>query len=294
MTALDEHTAYTEKVFKTDDGLNLEYRDYPASGETSLFPVICLHGLTRNLCDFEEVAPLIADLGFRTIVPSQRGRGKSEYDDNADRYNPDQYTTDMIGLLDELAIPEAIFIGSSMGGIITMLLSQRQPSRVRAAVLNDIGTELDPVGVTRIMGYVGKAQMFDTWEAAAENCREGNSHAFPNETDDAYWIKFAKRVCRQTVLGQITYAYDLAIAAPTRSAHAEVPNYTEAFKTLSEKPVLLVRGQTSDLLAKTTVDKMMALHPGLLFIEVANVGHVPFLSEVDAWPRIADFLSAIE
>ena len=124
-----------------------------------------------------------------------------------------------------------------------------------------LGIELDPVGVARIMGYVGKAQLFDSWEAAAENCREGNGHAFPTETDDAYWMRFAKRVCRQTDLGNITYAYDLAIAVPTQSAHAEVPNYTEAFKTLSKKPVLLVRGETSDLLARATADKMMAFAP---------------------------------
>lgn len=285
---------FTEHTFTTEDGIELEYRDYVATGEGRSVPVICLHGLTRNMRDFEEVAPKIASLGFRTITPSQRGRGGSGCDYDPSRYNPDQYTSDMIALLDELDIPNAVFVGSSMGGIITMLLSEREPSRVRAAILNDIGTELDPVGVTRIMGYVGEAHTFDSWEEAAAHCRNGNGFAFPNETSDEYWMAFAKRVCRKTVLNRITYAYDLAIAIPTQSAHAQVPDYTNSFSTLRQKPVLLVRGQTSDLLAPTTVEKMKSIHPKLQFIEVENVGHVPFMSELDAWPHVASFLDAIE
>lgn len=283
---------FNAHTFKTTDGLQIEYREYRPSGEFHSIPVICLHGLTRNLRDFEDLAPMIAERGFRAIVPSQRGRGGSDYDPNPERYQPDQYATDMKGLLDALGIEQAIFVGSSMGGIITMLLSERHPNLVRAAVLNDIGIDLDPVGVARIMGYVGLPSAFASWQEAAEACRDGNGHAFPKETSAEYWMKFARRVCQETTSGQISYAYDLAIAVPTQTAHAAVPDYAKAFATLRNEPVLLVRGQTSDLLSVSTVEKMKALHPELEYMEVPDVGHVPFLTEKTAWPRVAAFLDA--
>jgi pimeloyl-ACP methyl ester carboxylesterase len=152
MSLTNDTATYSEETFKCSDGIKIEYRDYESTSYLHRVPIICLHGLTRNLKDFEDVAPKIAALGFRTIVPSQRGRGRSDYDKTSANYNPEQYTSDMIELLDQLDISKAIFVGSSMGGIITMLLSMRQPNRVRAAILNDIGTELDPAGVSRIMG----------------------------------------------------------------------------------------------------------------------------------------------
>ena len=278
---------------RTLDGLTIEYRDYSSGQATDGPTVICLHGLTRNLRDFEDVAPRIAALGFRVIVPSQRGRGGSDYDPNPDNYHPGQYAEDMIGLLDSLKIKKAFFVGSSMGGIMTMLISQTRPDLIIGAVLNDIGIALDPVGVDRIMGYVGAAKSFVTWQEAARACRATNGHAFPLETSPQYWEQFARRVCVEREGGEIEFDYDLNIAVPTQNAHAVVPDFTDAFKCLAQKPVLLVRGETSDLLARETVKAMAAIHPSLEVFEVANIGHVPFLSEPEAWRTLARFLTRV-
>ncbi len=285
-----EQSAFETREHVTDDGLKIEYRNYSPREMASPVPVLCLHGLTRNLRDFDELAPRIASLGFRVIVPSQRGRGGSQYDDDPSRYTPLQYTKDMLGLMNALELGEAIFVGSSMGGIITMLLSEQQPQKVKAAVLNDIGIELDPTGVARIMGYVGKSRSFSSLKLAAIACRETNGHAFPLETSDEFWLNFAKRVCRQTHSGEFAYDYDVAISTPTKSEHAEVPNYANGFASLRTKRVLLVRGETSDLLSNATVEKMKAMHPSLRYCEVPNIGHVPFLTEPAAWADLSDFL----
>jgi len=281
---------YEEKWFATKDGLRLEYRDYEANAPSQITPIICLHGLTRNLRDFEDVSPRMAALGFRVLVPSQRGRGASAYDPDTKNYDPEQYAVDMIGLLKDLNIESAIFVGSSMGGIMTMIISQSHPDLVAGAILNDIGIELDPVGIQRIMGYVGKPALFASWEEAAKSCREGNGHAFPLETSDEFWHRFARRVCHRLASGEISYAYDIGIAAPTQNAHSGVPNYANEFETLTDKPVLLMRGQTSDLLSRETVQKMKYIHPDLSVFEVPNIGHVPFLSEVEAWQRVSEYL----
>lgn len=285
--------AFSTRKYQTADGLEIEYRDYGSDQSRNHPTVFCLHGLTRNLRDFEDLAPRITRLGFRVIVPSQRGRGGSDYDANTENYHPGQYAEDMIGLLDRLEIKKAFFVGSSMGGIMTMLISQTRPDLIIGAVLNDIGIALDPDGVKRIMGYVGQPKSFANWQEAARSCQVTNGHAFPLETDLEYWERFARRVCVQRDGGAIEFDYDMNIAAPTQNAHAVVPDFTEAFKCLAKKPVLLTRGETSDLLSRTTVKEMAALHPSLEVFEVANIGHVPFLSEPGAWRTLASFLTRV-
>lgn len=108
---------FTEGSFATADGPRLQYRDYPAQGVVSGPPVLCLHGLTRNVRDFEELAPMIAGLGRRVIVASQRGRGGSDPDPSPERYNPAIYVGDMLALLTQLGVERAVFVGTSMGGL---------------------------------------------------------------------------------------------------------------------------------------------------------------------------------
>ena len=129
---------FDDRFFETADGLRLHYRDY-GPRETRAEPVLCLHGLTRNVRDFDELAPRIASLGRRVIVASQRGRGESDRDPLAERYNPGVYTADMLGLLDQVQIRRAVFVGTSMGGLMTMIAAVQAPGRVAGAVLNDIG-----------------------------------------------------------------------------------------------------------------------------------------------------------
>ncbi len=282
--------SYQDAMFETADGLHLEYRDYPALGDQDKLPVLCLHGLTRNLRDFEDLAPRIAAQGHRVITASQRGRGRSDWDPDPSHYQPAHYAQDMIGLLDRLKIDTAIFVGTSMGGLMTMVVAALAPSRIAAVVLNDIGPELDPVGIGRIQQYAGRAGEHDSWAAAAAYVREVNEHAFPDETTDAFWLDFARRTHREDPSGRIIPECDPAVGEVIRNASEPVPDLWPLFAALKPLPTLLVRGAISDLLAESTVAKMLQLKPDMAVSRVSQVGHAPFLTEQDAWQALSRFL----
>ena len=162
---------FAEQRWSSPDGLSLYARDYAASGGGARLPVVCLHGLTRNAKDFEAVAPRIAALGRRVIVPDVRGRGLSARDPNPANYHPKVYARDVAGLLDALGIPRAIFLGTSMGGIITMALAAARPKLIAASILNDVGPEIASEGVARILGYAGKGTRIGSWQDAADYLR---------------------------------------------------------------------------------------------------------------------------
>ena len=172
--------AYAERRWTSRDGLNLFARDYAgASGEARL-PVICLHGLTRNSKDFEDVAPIIAGWGRRVIVPDVRGRGQSDRDPNPKNYRPPIYARDVLEMMAALDVPRAVFLGTSMGGIITMTLAALRPKAIAAAILNDVGPAIAPEGVARILSYAGKPVDVRSWDDAADYVRRTNVVAFPD------------------------------------------------------------------------------------------------------------------
>jgi len=275
--------------FQTADGVRIHFREYRPAAVAGM-PVLCLHGLTRNERDFEELAPRIAETGRRVIVPSQRGRGLSDWDSEAGRYNPGVYVGDMLALLDRLAIERAVFIGTSMGGLMTMVAAAQAPQRVAAAVLNDVGPEIDPVGLERIRGYAGVARSAATWPEAAALCRQINGVAFPRERGEAFWMTFARRIFREDAGGRIPLDYDPRIAAglgPTAGPPADLWSF---FDALGRAPTLVVRGEISDVLMASTVDEMRRRRPDLAVASVPNVGHAPFLTEPEAWSALAVFL----
>ncbi len=280
---------FEDSVFETADGLRLHYRDY-APREPVADPVLCLHGLTRNLLDFEELAPRIAGLGRRVIVASQRGRGQSDRDPMTQRYNAGVYTADMLGLLDRLQIGRAVFVGTSMGGLMTMIAAAQAPERLAGAVLNDIGPEVDPRGLERIRRSTGQAKIAADWTEAAAHCRATNGLAFPRETGERFWDAFAHRVFRETGPGRIELDYDLEVSRATLAAPA-VANLWPLFDALGQIPTLVVRGELSDLLEASTVDDMRRRKPDLEAVTVPGVGHAPFLTEPAAWDAVASFLA---
>lgn len=285
---------FTEHMFTTRDGLALEYRLYEPRNLRFEAPILCLHGLTRNLRDFEELAPLLAESGRRVYCISQRGRGRSDYETDPSRYVPSIYSDDVIAFLDTHQIEQAILFGSSMGGIMSMQIAHRAKQRVRAVVLNDIGPVLSPEGIARIMGYVGEQSTLSSWDEAAVACQAVNGDAFPHHQDKAFWLIFAKRICHQKTDGSIVYSYDKNIAVPTKSEHADIPTYWEEFKSLVGIPLLSVRGALSDLLSATTVSEMKIAYPDMRIAIVPNIGHVPFLTEPAALEAIKSFLMDIE
>jgi pimeloyl-ACP methyl ester carboxylesterase len=282
---------YADAWFETADGPKISYRVYPPKGEETGVPVLCLHGLTRNLKDFEDLAPKIAAMGRKVICATQRGRGNSDFDVHIERYNPGVYTQDMLALFDHLGVEKAVFIGTSMGGLMTMVAATLAPHRIVRAVLNDIGPELDPVGIARIRSYAGKTDnQFSDWQSAADAIRSINGPAFPKETSNAFWLEFARKTCRETD-GGLVLDYDPAIAASVAEGGAADIDLWPFFEALKDIPVLLVRGALSDLLMMSTVDAMKTRKPDMNFVSVADVGHAPFLTEPDAWPVVRDFIA---
>ncbi|MEQ8434569.1 MAG: alpha/beta hydrolase [Oceanicaulis sp.] len=283
-------TEYSEHFHTAADSVKTYYRRYPGHGAAQRTPVICLHGLTRNSRDFESVSPRIAAAGHDVIAIDVRGRGKSDHDPNPDNYNPGVYVQDVIGVLDKAGWDEAIFVGTSMGGLMTMIHASLQPDRIKAVVLNDIGPELDPRGLKRIQGYVGGAGPFNSWDEAADAVRTINGVAFPNETGQEFWIAFAKRVCRETESGEIVFDYDKNISKPVQSGDVAPPDLWPFFDALAAKPILLIRGALTDLLSDATVQEMARRSPSMLRVDIANVGHAPLLTEPDAKDAIDAFL----
>ncbi len=281
---------YTDHMFETADGLKLHYRVYPAMAEETGPPVLCLHGLTRNLKDFEDLAPKLAALGRKVISATQRGRGGSDTDPQHERYNAAVYTQDMLGLLDHLGIDAAVFIGTSMGGLMTMITATMAPQRIAKAVLNDIGPELGPEGIARIRRYAGKTDgRFGNWQAAADAIRAINGVAFPKQTGNAFWLDFARKTCREDK-GVVVLAYDKAIAKTVAEGGDVDVDLWPLFDALKDIPTLVVRGGISDLLMTSTVEEMQRRKPDLHMVEVPDVGHAPFLTEPEAWAAIRAFL----
>lgn len=280
---------YTERFISIRDGLRLFLRDYAAGDGEKSTPVFCIHGLTRNSADFESVAPFLSDQGRRVLAIDVRGRGRSDHDRIASRYRGDIYADDILEVLDALKLGPAVFLGTSMGGIITMLLAAKAPERIAGAALNDIGPVVDPAGVARIASYVGKTTSFASWDALIEAIRGTQAAAFP-DADTAFWRAFAHRVAEERD-GRIAFSYDPAIAqAFVSTSGIPAPDMKPLFAALRDKPVLVIRGALSDILAPAGVEAMRRIKPDLDYVEVPRIGHAPTLDEPAVRQALSRFL----
>lgn len=288
-------TAYADRRWTTADGLSLHARDYaPASGPAKL-PVIAIHGLTRNAADFEGIAPLIAAAGRRVLAINVRGRGQSDRAPDPMTYQPAVYAQDVLALLQQTGIERAVFLGTSMGGLITMALAAIRSKVIAGAIINDVGPEVAKEGLARIAAYSGQSVDTPCWADAAAYARRINEIAFPHYTDSD-WDVFARRIFREGTEGAPVLDYDPDIAVPIKAAGAKalVPNLWPMFGRLTKgRPVLLVRGQNSDLLSEKIAAKMRKRAPRMDFVEVPGVGHAPMLDEPEAKAAIFPFLSEL-
>jgi pimeloyl-ACP methyl ester carboxylesterase len=287
---------HTEISFKSNDGLRLFARDYaPASGPARL-PVICIHGLTRNSADFDEIAPWIAAQGRRVLAVDVRGRGQSDYDPDPSHYNLMVYADDIVKLAHDLGIARAVFVGTSMGGLITMTLAMRHLHLIGAAVLNDVGPALSARGLQRIAGYTGKVESVSSWEEAAAYVRGINEVAFPDNTADD-WYHWARRAFTETPSGQLGMRYDPDIGIAIRGGAVKPSSMLArfAFRRLARRrPTLLIRGALSDLVEPEQVALMRATAPAMAYAEVPDVGHAPMLTEPAAQLALRDFLGSVD
>jgi len=285
---------YDERRWTSRDGLSLYARDYPAAGGETRLPVICLHGLTRNSKDFEDIAPIIAGWGRRVIVPDVRGRGQSDKDPNPKNYRPPIYARDVIEMMAALDIPSAVFLGTSMGGIITMTLAAIRPKAIAASILNDVGPAIAPEGVARILSYAGKPVDIRSWDDAADYVRRTNMVAFPDYGAEE-WRRFAGRTFRDNN-GVPVLDYDPAIAAALGKLPGRAALWVAAllFRRLARKhPTLLIRGGLSDIVTARIAARMQRSAPTLQTCVVPGVGHAPMLIEPAAVDAIGKFLRTV-
>ena len=268
--------AYENRYWWSKDGLRLHYRDY--AGPADRPPILCLPGLTRNARDFEGLAARLAGQ-LRVIAVDFRGRGESAYAKDPMSYVPLTYVQDIEALLGELAIDRFVAVGTSLGGIVTMLLAGTARARLAAALLNDIGPDIDPRGLSRIRGYVGKAGSFPTWMHAARAVAEVNA-ATHSDCAIEDWLAMAKRLYRLNSAGRIVLDYDMKIAEPFRVPGNEAgPDMWRALSSLKDIPTLVVRGERSDVLTAATADRMVAALDDATLVTVPGVGHAPLLTE---------------
>ncbi|MEO6094010.1 MAG: alpha/beta hydrolase [Novosphingobium sp.] len=284
-------TEYADRTWSSNDGLKLHFRDYP--GREDRPPVICLPGLTRNARDFSGVAERIAG-EWRVLCPELRGRGDSDYARESASYNPLQYVEDITLLLSDQQITRFVAIGTSLGGLLTMVLAMIDASRIAGAALNDIGPVLERGGMDRIREYVGQGRSFPTWMHAARALEEVHGPIFP-DYQTADWLEMAKRVMTMSSNGRIVFDYDMKIAEPLLEADPDAPppDLWPGVDALAGRPVLLLRGELSALLSQPTFDEMARRLPEAECVTVPRVGHAPTLDEPEAVAGIARLLDRV-
>lgn len=286
--------AFEERRWTSRDGLSLFARDYAGAGGDAHLPVVCLHGLTRNSKDFEDVAPRLAESGRRTLVPDIRGRGLSARDPNPEGYHPKVYARDVLGLMDSLGIARAVFVGTSMGGLITMTISLLRRRVIAAAILNDVGPEVGKEGIDRIVSYAGKSTPVESWADAVAHVRRTVGVAFPDNRDSD-WEILARRTFREES-GRPVIEYDPAIMIPLAKKPPKNRSLIASllFRRMARKvPTLLIRGELSDLLSADIAERMQRAAPAMQRVDVPGVGHAPMLTEPAAVDAMDRFLRAM-
>jgi len=282
--------AAAEYWFDGQDGLRLFSRVYPAPAAAAPV-VLCLHGLTRNSRDFEDLAARLA-ARYRVIVPDVRGRGLSARDPNFNNYQIPVYLADLQRLLAGLGAARVTIIGTSMGGLMGMVLAATQPALIAGLVLNDVGPEVDPAGLARIRGYVGKVPAVRDWAGAVAQVRAVYGSAWPG-LDDARWERIARASYRLDAQGVPQPDSDPLISEPLKDTAKAAPDLWPLWGALAKVRILAIRGAHSDILSAATLARMQREKPDLRVLSVANRGHAPLLDEPECVAAIDEFLAAL-
>jgi len=285
--------AVQETLITSFDGLNLFVRDHeaaPAADRLFETPVVCLPGLTRNSLDFEDFAPRLASMGRRVLCLDFRGRGRSSYDPSwAQNYAPPTYARDVLDIMAAMGMHRAVFVGTSLGGLVSMVLAAQRPTAVAGVVLNDIGPQIEAAGIARITGHPGADTGVADWPAAVAYLRMVNAGVLPG-LDEAGWLRFAQRQFVERPDGRLRPNYDPRISDALRKTSEAPVDLWTLFNALLPVPTLVVRGALSDLLSDEGVAAMRARKPDLETVIVPGIGHTPSLNEPEAVAAIRALL----
>jgi pimeloyl-ACP methyl ester carboxylesterase len=281
----------TSAFISAPDGLRLHARCFGARSAPAL-PVVCLPGLARTAADFDALGQALSSdpsTPRRVIALDYRGRGQSEYDRDPANYNFQVELADVLAVMAALDAARAILIGTSRGGILAMLLAAVRPTAIAGVVLNDIGPVIEPKGLIRIKGYVGKLPQPRSFEEGAEILRRLFDAQFP-KLGPADWLASARRTFRQEN-GALVPTYDVKLATTLEGVDFEkpFPPLWQQFDALKDRPMLVIRGANSDILSPATVEAMRTRRATLETIEVPDQGHAPLLADADTMAHIANF-----
>lgn len=268
--------------FIAADGVQLYFEDQGQG-----LPILALAGLTRNLRDFDHVAPHLSK--FRFIRMDYRGRGRSDWADPA-TYTLEQEARDALALLDHLNLQATAILGTSRGGLIGVGLAAATPDRVLGLCLNDVGPVIGADGLAKIAAYVGIAPFQRTLaEAAQARAKLWTDFEGVPETR---WLAEVTNQFEETEAG-LELRYDPALREGFLAAIEAPPQLWHFFEAAAQKPLALIRGANSDLLTKETADKMSARAPGMIRADIPGRGHVPFLDEPEALSVIQAWIEAL-
>ena len=287
---MSDSSSFRGQRWDAADGLELYSRVYDADPAGAL-SVLCLPGLTRNSRDFEALAPHLARR-YRVVCPDLRGRGLSARDPQWRNYHPGIYIGDIERLMDVLELQRVAIIGTSLGGLLAMLLAAALPRRVVGIVVNDIGPEADPHGIERVRSYAGKLPPVRTWEEAIAQHRRVNGEAWPGLTD-GQWAVLTRRCYREDTSGLPVFDYDPRIGELIRAAPAVPTDLWSVFARLSAMPMLVIRGELSDILSPSILERMQREKPDLESLTVPGRGHAPLLDEPEEIAAIDRFLERL-
>jgi pimeloyl-ACP methyl ester carboxylesterase len=260
-------------------------------------PVVCLPGLARSVADFDDLAAALASdpQAPRYVVAlDSRGRGRSDYDRDPSHYNVAVELADLLTVLTALGIARAVLVGTSRGGILTMLLAAARPTAIAGCVLNDIGPVIEPQGLVRIKSYVGKLPRPASFHEAADILRRMFGTQFP-KLDDDDWVAFARRTFKEDG-NRIVPDYDVRLATVLQDVDLDrsLPTLWKEFDALASVPVMVIRGGNSDILSAATVDAMRSRRDRLEVLDVPDEGHAPLLREAQLIGRIREFVAACD
>ena len=279
---------WTDRYWNSANGVKLHYRDH--DGNRDRPPILCIPGLTRNARDFEPVADRFAG-EWRVISIDLRGRGGSAFDPDPANYKPMVYVADILKMLDQLGIADAVFVGTSLGGLCTMALALTDRERIAGALLNDIGPVVDMAGIDRIAGYVGKEARFAGWDEAIAQVAERTVDVYP-DYGPAEWDRFVRRMAREDGT-DVVFDYDMRIADNFERA-ATAPEIWPLYQALDGRPVTILRGELSDLLSAEVAERMATVIDDVELVTVPRVGHAPSFDEPESIAALERLLARVE
>jgi pimeloyl-ACP methyl ester carboxylesterase len=294
----DDQSGFFDRTISATDGLKLHVRDYTGDETATKIrtPVFCLPGLTRNARDFHQLALLLsqdAASPHRVITLDARGRGASEWDEDKSHYNLVIEAQDVLTVCAALGIEQAIFIGTSRGGLVLHMIAASRPDILKAVILNDIGPVLEKSGLADIRDYLNRDKKPVNWDEAVKILRENHGRAFTALGEDD-WRDMACAIYASRD-GKPVADYDPAIAAQMQALDLEapIPDLWSQFQGFHEIPLMVIRGENSKLLTQATTDEMKTRHPGTVVKVAQGQGHAPILHLGDIPKTIQGFIAGL-